>query len=304
MDSTIKKATILIVEDNPMNLKVLDTIVSNKYDTVLATTGTEAIEKAKSNDVDLILLDIMLPELDGYTVCKILKDSDYCKSTPIIFVTALNSHEDELKGLECGGVDFITKPFSAPIVMARIDTHLKLRQRTKELCKLATVDPLTSIANRRAFDENIKLEWKKSMIELTPLSIVMIDADHFKIYNDSYGHQKGDVCIQEIAKAIEEALDTDKNLVARYGGEEFVVILTECDKECAMQSAKRIKDSIYNANIPYDKSPISDRVTVSIGISTCTPSKNIDTKTLIDNADKALYVSKNSGRDKISVKNS
>jgi diguanylate cyclase (GGDEF)-like protein len=302
MQPTNTKATILIVEDNSINLKVLDNIVSSEYNTILSKDGKDAIEKAKSNKIDLILLDIMLPELDGYTVCKVLKNDNTCKDIPVIFVTALTSHEDELKGLESGGVDFITKPFSAPIVMARIKTHIKYQALTQELCKLATIDSLTAIANRRAFDENIKLEWKRSMLELSQLSVMMIDIDYFKIYNDTYGHQGGDKCIQNIANILKNSI-SEEYLLARYGGEEFVILMPNCDEYSAMQTAVNIKDVVYNSNLEFDNSKVSDRVSVSIGISTCTPSNSVSYNTLINKADEALYISKDSGRDRISVKN-
>jgi diguanylate cyclase (GGDEF)-like protein len=299
MFSYEEDTVVLIVEDNPINLKVLNSIVEKKYIVLTAKDGEEAYEVIKNNHIDLILLDVMLPKMDGFTLCKLLKDSKEYNDIPIIFVTSLNDQDSELEGLQIGGVDFITKPYSAPIVLARVDTQIKLQQQARKLNELANIDQLTNIYNRRGFEENIKNLWSKAVKKKSLITIMMIDADYFKQYNDSYGHVEGDECIKSIAIAIKKSIDVKVDLLARYGGEEFVVVTISDNIDHTKSMAEAIKKSVYNLNIEHKSSSISDRVTVSIGVVSSYTKDIAGYAQLVISADEALYEAKKSGRDKI-----
>ncbi|MBE0583255.1 MAG: diguanylate cyclase, partial [Desulfofustis sp.] len=214
---------ILIVDDEKMNLKVLADLLKDEYVPVLARNGEQAIQHALSETPpDLILLDVIMPQMGGYEVIKYLKNNDKTKNIPVIFVTALSSIEDEEFGLRLGAVDYITKPFSPPIVKIRIRNHLRMVHQYKLLDQLAHLDGLTEICNRRRFEEEFKKEWERSLRNRNPFSLAMIDVDYFKQYNDHYGHAMGDLALQRIAKALSDVLRRPADFIARYGGEEFV----------------------------------------------------------------------------------
>ncbi len=235
-----EKERILIVDDENMNLRVLADLLKDEYLPILARTGKQALKHAFSNKPpDLILLDVVMPEIGGYEIIKSLKNSDNTKNIPVIFVTALNSIEDEEFGLKLGAVDYITKPFSPPIVKMRVRNHLRIVRQYKLLDQLAYLDGLTEISNRRRFEEVYEREWTRAIRSQTPLSLAMVDVDCFKQYNDNYGHAMGDIALQMIAKNLKRSLMRPADLVARYGGEEFVMMLPETDLHAAKLVAQR-----------------------------------------------------------------
>lgn len=426
---------ILIVDDELPNLKVLVNILEEQnYKVRKAPNGQSAIKAAQKQSIDLILLDIRMPDMNGYEVCQKLKADDQTKNIPIIFISALNDTFDKVKAFEIGGIDYITKPFQKEEVLARIKSQLiiqsqkrKLQQEIKyrkkiealnssilnnsldgiaalesvrnqktgdiedfrflvinpifteifnqktnnlnqniffkkiideinpnlffdfvevvntglsqerefsyeyqnepkwydfiavklgdgfaitirdithrkkyelKLNYIATRDGLTGIYNRRTFDHKVGQEWKRCQREKQPLSLILCDIDYFKLYNDFYGHQKGDDCLKTVAKTINNVVKRASDLVARYGGEEFVIILPNTYKEGAIALAEKIQKAIRLKAITHEKSKVSDTVSLSLGIATMIPTLESRENNLIEMADKALYKAKEEGRDR------
>ena len=450
-------ANILIVDDQLANLKILvELLINQNYKIRKAKNGQSAIKATKKVLPDLILLDIRMPDMDGYEVCQKLKLDKQTKDIPIIFISALNEVFDKVKAFEVGGIDYITKPFQKEEVLARIKSQLiiqkqqkllekrqkllieeqknlkqeiKKRQETEtilyqsralissilnnsldgiaawetlrnpqtgkivdfrcliinpimgeifnqepedlteklifkkfisiidpnlfdsfiqvvntgislknefsyyhqqeekwysyivvklgdgftitlrditeskkvelELNRLATIDGLTQIANRRAFDQTIVKEWQRCQREKQPLSLILCDIDYFKLYNDFYGHQEGDDCLKIVAKTMSNQLKRSSDLLARYGGEEFVIILPNTHKQGAIILAETIQKAIRNQAIPHEKSKVSDIVSLSLGISSIIPTSENSLLKLISLADEALYKAKEKGRDRV-----
>jgi len=301
MERTDLPEKILIVDDNKQNIEILMNLLKDEYRIVAAVNGERAIKLAKSESPpDLILLDIIMPGMDGYQICEILNNDIATRNIPIIFITAVSEIMDATKGFALGAADYITKPFHPPFVMARIRLQLNLKRKQELLEKYAFIDALTEIPNRRRFDELIINEWNKSIITRDQLSLLMIDLDHFKMVNDTYGHGCGDEVLQKVSKTIRESLMQTDTFLARYGGEEFVVILPSVNTEISCQFAEIIKNNIENLKMPNQNSP-TVYVTVSIGAATVIPDESCKPQDLIDNADKALYLAKNNGRNRIEI---
>jgi len=249
--------------------------------------------------------------MDGYEVCKRLKDDPDTAEIPIIFVTARNDDASESRALITGGVDFIHKPVNRDVLLARVNTHIQLKKRLDLLRELSTLDPLTGLANRRLFFERLTSEWLRAMRQATPLAVMLIDIDFFKAYNDYYGHIAGDHCLCKVAQTIASSVSRVSDLAARYGGEEFVVYMANTTLEQAMEAAEKVRGRIADLAILNEgvsaSTPLT--VTVSIGVSCTTPhyieapadtlsdgnehAKTDSTQTLIQVADQALYQSKN-----------
>ncbi|MCX7966849.1 MAG: PleD family two-component system response regulator [Syntrophorhabdaceae bacterium] len=299
MEEQHERQKILIVDDKPSNIMVLGEELKRDYDIYIATNGEMAIKKAISNPPDLILLDIVMPGMDGYDVCKQLKENEITKNIPIIFITAKNTDEDEAKGLSIGAVDYITKPFSIPIVKARVKTHLELKRKTDILESLSFRDGLTGIFNRRQLENVLSNEWKRAARKGEPISLLFIDIDYFKAYNDYYGHVAGDECLKMVAKALTTSLRRSTDFVARYGGEEFAVILPETDIDNSLIIAEKFRNTIIELKIEHKFSKVEPYLTISIGVATTYPTRDSEYKLLIEVADNVLYEAKNSGRNRI-----
>ncbi len=291
---------ILIVDDVPTNVQILAEALSSAYRIKVASNGVDALKIAQRERPDLILLDVMMPGMDGFEVCRHLKDDAQTQNIPVIFVTAKNANSDEEQGLNLGAVDYITKPFVIPITKVRIRNHIRLKQQADLLESLALLDALTGIPNRRRFDEALAAELKRAIRDATPLSLLMIDIDHFKQFNDYYGHGAGDVCLQMVAVELSKGVVRPSDLVARYGGEEFVVILPETDQLSALQIAERLRLRIEKLGLPHACSEIESVVTISVGIATQAKiPENFLPQILSETADKALYVAKENGRNRV-----
>ena len=300
MNQLTKAGSILIVDDTPVNIQMLVNALTGTYRVRVANGGLKALAIAKSDDPpDIILLDVRMPELDGYEVCRRLKQNPDTMQIPIIFVTTRGSSEDEAFGLNLGAVDYISKPFSIPVVKARVRTHLQLKRHTDKLESLAMIDGLTGIANRRSFDQTLEQEWRRAQRTGTWLSLIMIDIDEFKKYNDNYGHGTGDECLRLVAVTIESTMRRSGDFVGRYGGEEFVVLLPECDQEGAVEMAEKIRTKIKRLNIPHAFSQISDHITVSLGCNSMRYAPDTECTQLFQKADQALYQAKEQGRDRV-----
>ncbi len=295
-----KEATqvILIVDDVPANIKVLGNALKKDYTVRFATDGLKALEIAQSSSPpDIILLDIMMPGMDGYEVCRRLKASEQTRDIPVIFITALNEEEDETKGLEFGAVDYITKPFSLQIVKIRIKTHLELKRHRDLLEQLSMLDALTGIPNRRCFNDALELEWKRAERDAVFLSLIMIDIDFFKNFNDRYGHRLGDDCLIQVAQTLMHSVHRPGDCVARYGGEEFACILPGTDIHGALRVAENMRNEVAGLQIPHDRSTVAAYVTISLGAASILPSRMAGPEKLITGADNALYHAKNKGRN-------
>ena len=290
---------ILIVDDTPANIRILSMLLMDDYDIIFATEGDDGLKRELEERPDLILLDIMMPGMDGYEVCRRLKAAPETTDIPVIFVTALGQEADEARGLEAGAIDYIVKPISPPIVKARVHNHLKLKRYQDTLAGLAMLDGLTGIPNRRRFDEILRLEWNRAQRTGTRLSLMMIDIDHFKLYNDTYGHLEGDDCLRAVAQAMSGALHRAGDMVARYGGEEFACILPDTGSNGSRNVAERIMAGVSDLEISHSASPVAPKVTVSIGYCTKMPEEGRTPEQLVLCADRNLYRAKQNGRNRI-----
>lgn len=300
MDKQEGQAQVLIVDDNEKNLKILNVILRKSgYHVVAAQSGNEAIKTVEKMIPDVILLDVTMPELDGYETCKIIKAANRTKDVPIIFVSANVDTEDVIKGFESGGADYVTKPFNSEILLAKVKTYIKLMQRTKQLRVLADKDGLTGLANRRNFNEFMDLEWRRCLRSSSSLSVIMIDIDHFKLYNDTYGHLEGDSALKKVADVLKKTCRRPGDLAARYGGEEFAIILSETNCDVATVIATNICEGVERLSIPHSSSKVKDTVTVSIGVAAIIPDEAKQSEQLIKMADDQLYKSKTSGRNQV-----
>lgn len=289
---------ILVVDDAMENIRVLHRMLQGEHQVSFALDGGKALEMVKAQAPDLILLDAVMPGMDGYQLCAALKESPETCDIPVIFVTALNSTEDETRALEAGAVDFIHKPLNAAVVRARVRTHLTLKQQGDLLKEMLMKDALTGIANRRCFDSILEREWKRCERAGLPLTLILADIDHFKLYNDHYGHLEGDRCLTAVAQAMQDCLRRPSDLLARYGGEEFAILLPQEDIGGARLLAQRVLDSVRNKAIPHQLSPTAPAVTVSLGIRSVVPTRHIPSETLIADADACLYKAKEGGRNR------
>ena len=300
MNPPEERAKILIVDDNKQNIEMLMALFREEYKIAAAINAKRGMKIARSDSQpDIILSDILMPEVDGYQFCAELKEDPKTKQIPIIFVTAVSEIMDENRGFALGAVDYITKPFHPPMVKARVKLHLDLKRKQELLEKFAFIDALTEIPNRRRFDETLDKEWHRAMRFKTSLSLIMLDIDHFKSFNDTYGHGHGDDCLKRVAKAMERSLRRSSDFVARYGGEEFAVILPSTTEPEACAMAKLIQDAIKALEIQHSGSPVTSQVTLSMGIATVVPDGHQSPDDLITEADSQLYMAKRSGRNTI-----
>lgn len=297
---TLPRARLLIVDDEPINIRMLDAMLRDDYDISAATSGELALKRAFTTPPDLILLDIQMPTMDGYEVCRRLKDNEHTRDIPIIFVTAKTDTAEEIRGLELGAVDYITKPFHPLIVRIRLKNHLELKQQRDLLNRLSSLDGLTGIANRRFFDRFLAQEWSRAIRSDDEISLIMIDVDHFKNFNDNYGHIAGDDCLKAISRALTEVISRSTDLVARYGGEEFVCVLSSTGLEGATTVAEKLRASTEALAIPHAYSSTSPAVTISVGSATAKPGlTDLLPADLLVAADQQLYLAKKSGRNQV-----
>lgn len=303
MPPTPEAATpvILAIDDDPSNLTVLGTLLGEQCDIRVVTSGAEALKAAPTIRPDLILLDVVMPEMDGFETCRRLKATPGLEMTPVIFITVLDSPNDEVQCFEAGGDDFVTKPFNPTVLRARIRTHLKLGQYIRTMASLAMRDGLTQIHNRRHFDERLAQEWRACQRAAVPLCVLMIDLDHFKHYNDRYGHQAGDDCLIAVANALSQQLRRGRDLVARYGGEEFVCLLPDTTLADGLQLADKLCAAVRNLGIEHAASAVAPVVTASIGVACATPTEGLAPADLLKQADQCLYRAKAAGRNQASA---
>jgi diguanylate cyclase (GGDEF)-like protein len=294
-----QKYRVLIVDDEKSGLSILGNMLQNDYDVLIAKSGQAAIKRAAEDKPDLILLDVVMPDINGFIVLLKLKENDDTRNIPVIFITGLDNVEDEEKGLVLGAVDYITKPFNSAVVMARVRTHLQIVRQIRTIEQLGMIDALTNIPNRRSFDERMITEWSRARREESHISLLMMDVDKFKLYNDSYGHPQGDALLQTISRVFVAAVRRSTDMVARIGGEEFGVILPGTDLEGARSLAEIIRLNVKTAIIPCPGTGKLTSATVSIGAASLVPCSDNSIENLIQLADKMLYTAKESGRDRV-----
>ncbi|MDE1146485.1 MAG: diguanylate cyclase [Azospirillaceae bacterium] len=299
---------ILVVDDDVASVRVLSSILNEMGEVFFATNGPAALKRVHGERPDLVLLDAEMPGMDGFAVCATLKSDPQFQDLPILFVTAHSDIEFETRALELGAVDFISKPFSPAIVKARVKTHLTLKQRTDALNRLVSQDSLTGIANRRAFDKALDAEMRRAHRAGGMLSLLMIDVDFFKRYNDHYGHPAGDDCLRRVASALAGVVKRPGELVARFGGEEFAVVLPACTASGAILLAEKLRAAVADMEIPHAQSDVCSTVTISLGIANHTfgPDEDATVPTLVQDlqtalllaADHGLYQAKRTGRNR------
>lgn len=293
-----KKPRLLIVDDDSVNLLMIGAIFEEDHEVILADSGGLALEICRKDAPDLLLLDILMPDLDGLEVCRELKADPATQGIPIIFITAQGTPHEETAALSMGAVDFITKPVNPSVVRARVKTHLTLKAQSDLLRSLAFLDGLTGVANRRRFDECLEDEWRRSRRNGAPLTLLMCDIDKFKNYNDCYGHQAGDACLLAVSHALDRALRRSCDLVARYGGEEFVCVLPETDRSGGLLLAETMLDAVRALAIAHEDSE-SGIVTISLGLASTVASDEGGAEQLIAMADARLYEAKANGRNRV-----
>ena len=293
---------ILIVDDVPDNIRVLSGMLAAEgVEISTATSGRRALKIAEHYPPDLILLDVMMPEMDGYEVCRQIKAEPLLRGVPLIFITALADADSEIKGLELGAVDYITKPFNEAIVRLRVQAHLEIKLQREILDNLARLDGLTGIPNRRAFDERLDLEWRRAARSGEPLGMLMVDVDFFKGYNDANGHLAGDDCLRAVGTALHRALARAGDFVARFGGEEFAALLPATDAAELKVVAEAMRAAVENLAIAHGASPLSPRVTVSVGGAALRSPPASSRERLVELADRQLYAAKQGGRNQVRV---
>lgn len=293
--------TILIIDDDIHLIRLLSQIVKEFGRVLFATNGEQGIAIAKEHKPDLILLDVGMVSMDGYEVCRRIKEDEITSQIAIIFVTANNGMESEIACFEAGAVDFISKPLNPPVVQARVRTHLRLIRNTSALEALAQRDALTGLYNRGYFDKAIEAEYKRLQRHQLPLGIALIDIDYFKKYNDTYGHIAGDQTLRQVAEALQKATKRPGELVARYGGEEFIALLPQVNEDMLKQYGQMICDAVHALQITHQASAVAEVVTTSVGLFSAIPSADCDPQAFIKQADQALYCAKEKGRNQFQL---
>jgi diguanylate cyclase (GGDEF)-like protein len=293
------KQTVLVVDDMRTNALALKKMLAEEWNVEVALNGPAALEAADGPArPDLILLDVRMPDMDGHEVCRRLKESAKTRDIPVIFITAMDDWNNEAQGLALGAVDYITKPVRAPIVRARIRNHIALRKalteldlKNMELERLAERDQLTGLYNRRKLDDSLAQEIIRSERYGRPLSVILIDIDHFKNVNDTYGHQTGDTVLVESATRLSDTLRTS-DIAGRWGGEEFLVICPETSLEAAQLLAERLRKD-------YTRRDFSEAGTLTASFGVAAHRKGLKMKDVVRRADQALYRAKEGGRNRV-----
>jgi len=284
---------VLIVDDEPANVHSLAAALGGNYDLRFATDAARALELATSVAFDLILLDVVMPDMDGFDVLRRLKADEATRAVPVIFVTSMGEVADEELGFALGAVDYMTKPASAPLVRARVRTHIELKRQRDLLEQRALVDQLTGIANRRRFDEALEQRWRHAARDNTPLLLVLIDVDLFKQYNDHYGHAAGDDCLKRIAGVLQTTFAQAGELAARIGGEEFALLLPGGNVPARM---RQLLHGVHELQLAHACSSAGAWVSVSAGAIETVPKPDASSRSLLEAADQLLYQAKRNGR--------
>ena len=289
---------ILIVDDSLLQATQLKAIIDDEYEVAIAQTAEDGLRRARDEDFSLILLDVVMPEMDGFTLLKTLQEEIVTQNVPVILITSLADAVNEQRGLVLGAVDYITKPYIPLIVKARVNTHVKLYQYRRQIEEQSMTDQLTGIANRRGYDRYSLTKWREAVRLQIPFSICMFDIDHFKMYNDTFGHPAGDKVIAAIARTLSSCLKRSTDFVARYGGEEFVALSMGDSSGKIFEHLKKIRQAIEDLRIPHNPA-VSEWVTVSVGGVTVIPETGSAYDVYLKIADTMLYDAKRLGRNRV-----
>jgi len=295
-----EQSCVLIIDDDPLMLGALSSILSPHYLIKAARSGETGLLLTEKYDIDLILLDLVMKGMSGYEVLEKLKANEKTKHIPVIFITGSDSQTDEKKALENGAVDFIRKPFEASIVTLRVGIHLKLLNQMRTIERFSLTDGLTSVNNRRCFDKQIELEWNRAARNSSWISLLMLDIDNFKQFNDTYGHMNGDIALKTVANTLKETVQRGTDYVFRWGGEEFAAILPETPIEGAKIVAEKIRTCINETPIVICNKQVD--VTISVGASSIIPkpgSYPFTIEKFCDVVDRSLYKAKQLGRNRV-----
>ena len=290
---------ILVVDDDPTSLHLIAEILDGKgFSVTYATNGADALELVEEQP-ELMLLDLHLPDMDGFEVCRRLKAQPQFAAIPVMFLTANQDPVLEAQGLEVGAVDFVTKPYSAAVLRARTNTHVALARKTQLLERMAFTDGLTGAANRRYFNAQLAAEWARALRNRADLAVVLLDIDHFKSINDTYGHDEGDRCLRELVRLVTPFLRRPADVLARFGGEEFVALLPETSLEGAIHLAEQMRAAVQHGFDGLAAAGAGPRVTASFGCAACCPTHLDSADELIRHADQHLYAAKAGGRNRV-----
>ncbi|MBS7663232.1 diguanylate cyclase [Pseudomonas lalucatii] len=294
-----RRARLLVVDDEPVFVRLIHQLFSAEHEVFMATSSEQALDICAHSAPDLILLDVVMPGMDGLELCRRLKQLPQAQAIPVIFVTARESLDEETACWAAGGVDFVNKPFNPLTLRNRVNVHLALKFQADRLREMAFVDGLTGIANRRQFEERLELEFRRSRRNGSALALLMIDVDFFKPYNDRYGHQAGDECLRRVASLLKASMSRPGDLAARYGGEEFVFLLPETNEAGARVIAQRLVDAVRQLNLEHLDSAVAAVVTISIGAAVLGPDSSESCRALVTLADAQLYRAKKQGRGRV-----
>ena len=289
---------ILIVDDSMVQAAQLRSILADEYDVTIAQTAEEGLRQVSSESYSLILLDVVMPGMDGFTLLKKLQEEIVTQSIPVILITSLSDVEHEQYGLVLGAVDYISKPFNPHIVRARVNTHIKLYDYRREVELRSMTDQLTGIANRRRYEGYSVEKWHEAVRLKIPFSVCMFDIDHFKRYNDTFGHPAGDKVIAAVARTVASRLHRTTDFFARYGGEEFVAISMGDPGEKIFHYLNKIRQAVEDLRIAHDPS-VAEWVTVSVGGVTIVPTMETPYSVYLKIADTMLYDAKKHGRNQV-----
>ena len=289
---------ILIVDDSIVQATQLMAILADEYDVTIAQTAEEGLRHVSSESYSLILLDVVMPGMDGFTLLKKLQEEIVTQSIPVILITSLSDVEYEQYGLVLGAVDYISKPFNPHIVRARVNTHIKLYDYRREVELRSMTDQLTGIANRRRYEGYSVEKWHEAVRLKIPFSVCMFDIDHFKRYNDTFGHPAGDKVIAAVARTVASRLHRTTDFFARYGGEEFVAISMGDPGEKIFHYLNKIRQAVEDLRIAHDPS-VAEWVTVSVGGVTIVPTMETPYSVYLKIADTMLYDAKKHGRNQV-----
>lgn len=323
------RTKILAVDDRPENLLAIEALLDGpEVEVVRATSGEEALAKMLEHDFALVLLDVQMPEMDGFEAAQLMRGHKNTRNVPIIFATAISKEQKHIfKGYDSGAVDYMFKPLDPDILRSKVAVFLQLHRQRKALqdktveldakvCeleevrrqlersnamleRLSTIDGLTGVYNRRRFDEVLDLEWRRAIRTQSPLSLIIIDLDCFKNYNDRYGHLAGDACLRQVAETMNDVLKRPSDMMARYGGEEFAAVLPGIGLDHAAQLAEQMRAAIETLQIDHACSFTSEVVTVSMGVASMIPKRDALPSVLIAASDTALYEAKQTGRNRV-----
>lgn len=304
----VTQPPLVLIVDDDKSLRMLLTLAMEKegYRVAQARDGAQCLADYITLSPDLILMDAMMPGMDGFTCCTQLQALPMGNQTPVLMITVLDDQESVDQAFAAGATDYITKPIHWAVLRQRVrrlihqsQLYRQLEAANQELRRLANLDGLTQIANRRCFDDYLEREWRRMTRERQPIALILADIDYFKAYNDTYGHLAGDACLKQVVQAVREMVRRPADLLARYGGEEFAIVLPNTTLAGAVQVAELVRQRVDELAIEHNSSHCSTYVTLSYGVAGIVPTSELQPTDLIQQADEALYRAKAAGRNQV-----